>query len=107
MRVVLGIAAAAALAAGGCGGPSAAEEKRAVLDDAQQTFERELDEGRDMSEGPCIADPLPANEDWVVVVVREPRDADRDAAERCSAFADGRADHVVELDEFGHVIRAQ
>ena len=109
MRIVgLGIALAAALAAGGCGGESEAEEKRAVLDVAQETYDRELEAGRDFSDGPCIADPLPEpREDWVVVVVREPRDEDRDAAERCSAFRDGRAGHFVELDEFGHVVRAQ
>ena len=108
MRIVaLGIALAA-LAAAGCGGESEQEERRAVLDAAQEAYDRQAEEGGDFSEGPCIADPLPEpRDDWVVVVVREPRDEDRNAAERCSAFRDGRAEHFVELDEFGHVIRAQ
>jgi len=109
MRIgVLGVAAALALAAAGCGGESELEERRAVLDTAQEAYDREADGGRDFSDGPCIADPLPEpREDWVVVVVSEPREEDRDAAERCSAYRDGRAEHFVELDEFGHVIRAQ
>ena len=99
---VLVVAAAAVLAAAGCGGPSEQEEKRAVLDAAQEVYDRELEDG------PCLADPLPEpREDWVVVVVREPREDDRNAAERCSAFRDGRAEHFVELDPFGHVVRAQ
>lgn len=106
--VVLGIALVAALAAAGCGGEAALEERRAVLDTAQEVYDRELESGRDFSDGPCIADPLPEpRDDWVVVVVREPRDEDREAAERCSSFRDGRAGHFVELDEFGHVVRAQ
>ncbi len=106
--VVLALALAAVLAAPGCGGESEADEKRAALDAARDTYERELEAGREFSDGPCIADPLPEpRENWVVVVVREPRDEDRDAAERCSAFREGRAEHFVELDEFGHIVRAQ
>ena len=105
---VLVVAAAAVLAAAGCGGPSEQEEKRAVLDAAQEVYDRELEAGREFEDGPCLADPLPEpREDWVVVVVREPRGDDRNAAERCSAFRDGRAEHFVELDPFGHVVRAQ
>jgi hypothetical protein len=109
MRIaVAACALAAVLVASACGGESEQEEKRAVLDTAQEVYDAELAKGRDFSDGPCIADPLPEpREDWVVVVVREPRDEDRSAAERCSAFGDGRAEHFVELDEFGHVIRAQ
>ena len=109
MRIaVVAFALVVLLGAAACGGESEQEEKRAVLDTAQEVYDAELAEGRDVSDGPCIADPLPEpREDWVVVIVREPRDEDRNAAERCSAFGDGRAGHFVELDEFGHVIRAQ
>ncbi len=111
MRIVVVGAVLAALAllpvAAGCGGESELEEARAVLNDARDAYEAEAESGRDFSDGPCIANPLPDREDWVVVVVREPRDQDRSAADRCSAYRDGTAEHFVELDEFGHVIRAQ
>jgi hypothetical protein len=106
--VVVAVGLAGVLAAAGCGGQSEQEEKRAVIDAAQQVYDRGLADGRDFEDGPCIADPLPEpDEEWVVVVVREPREEDRDAAQRCSAFREGRAEHVVELDPYGHVVRAQ
>lgn len=97
-----------ALAAAGCGGESAEGQKLAAIDAAREAYEEEAADGRDFSEGPCIADPLPEpRDDWVVVVVREPREEDENAAERCDAYREGRAEHAVELDEFGHIVRAQ
>lgn len=109
MRLVaLALALVVALAAAGCGGESAEEEKLAAIDAARGAYEDEAGDREDFSDGPCIADPLPEpRDDWVVVVVREPREEDENAAERCSAYREGRAEHFVELDEFGHIVRAQ
>jgi hypothetical protein len=101
-------AASAVLVAAGCGGVDEAERQAAVVA-ARALYEKERLAGTDLSRGPCLANPLPPpNENWVADVAHEPRRAvDDDPANQCSAYRDGEAEHFVELDTEGRLIRAE
>ena len=68
-----------------------------------------LDEGVNLSSGPCLSD---NNEDWVVAdwvcdVAHLPRIAADDNSEnQCSEYRTGQAHHFVEVDENCDIIRA-
>ena len=107
MRALVLAAFLLATGVAGCGG-SAEDEKLGAVDAAREVYAEE-GEGRDLSSGPCLADPLDdPYENWVVDIVHSPRQpVDDEAENQCSAFRDGDADHFVELDEYGHLVRAQ
>jgi len=107
-------ALAAALAAGAllalaasCGGVDEAERDRAVAA-AAKAFEQARAQGIDFTNGPCIADPLESMPTWVVDIAHDPRqDVDDDPANQCASYRSGDADHFVELDGAGNLIRAR
>ncbi len=104
-KVALASLLAAALA--GCGGVDEAE-KDAAIAAARAAYEKERIAGTDFRRGPCIANPLPAPSNWVADVAHDPRrPVDDDPANQCSAYREGQADHFVELDPDGNVIRAK
>ncbi len=108
IRRALVCASAALFVATGCGGVDEAE-RQAAIGAARAEYERERLAGTDFSRGPCIANPLPApNANWVADVAHDPRqDVDDDPANQCSAYRDGEAEHFVELDPDGRLIRAE
>jgi hypothetical protein len=108
VRRLLLCASGVAVLAAGCGGVDEAERQAAIVA-ARAVYEKERLAGRDFSGGPCLANPLPApNAEWVVDVAHEPRrDVDDDPANQCSAYREGEADHFVELDPDGELIRAE
>jgi hypothetical protein len=96
----------------GCGGTDKAETtgaETAAVAAAEVAYAQAKASDTDLTDGPCIANPLPAPlDDWVVDVAHDPRtDVDDDSANQCSAFRDGTAGHFVELDPDGNLIRAQ
>ena len=65
-----------------------------------------LDAGKDLSDGPCLLNPIPELPDWVCDVAHSPRqDVDNDPSNQCSAFREGRAKHFVEVDLNCNLIR--
>ena len=106
-RLLVATAGAAVLAAG-CGGVDEAERQAAIAA-GRAIYEKERLEGTDFSRGPCLANPLPPpNENWVVDVAHDPRrPVDDEAANQCSAYREGDAEHFVELDPDGRPIRAE
>jgi hypothetical protein len=92
----------------GCGGPDEADRAAAIVA-ATAAYEKAVAEGTDLSSGPCIADPLPILDgDWVADVAHDPRqEVDDDPANQCKSYRDGDADHFVELDPDGNLIRAE
>jgi hypothetical protein len=107
VRTLLLAAVLLATGLGGCAG-SAEDEKLGAVDAAREVYAEE-GEGKGLSSGPCLANPLDdPYENWVVDVVHSPRQpVDDEAENQCSAFRDGDAVHFVELDEYGHLVRAQ
>lgn len=58
-----------------------------------------------MRNGPCLGVIM---ENWVADVAHDPRtDMDDDPANQCEAYRSGDADHFVELDPDGNVLRAE
>lgn len=99
----------AVLVASACGGAGEAEEEgeqATAIAAAKAAYETAKREGRDLSDGPCIADPLIPN--WVADIAHDPRESvDDDPANQCAGYRSGKAEHFVELDPDGNVIRAE
>ena len=106
-RVVL-LAAVGLLAACGNGEEVAEEGTRAAaITAAEAAYAKARAEGRDLANGPCIADPLPIP-NWVADIAHDPRQPVDDLPEnQCASYRNGEAEHFVELDPDGNVIRAQ
>lgn len=62
--------------------------------------------GADMSQGPCLTNDLMLG--WVVDIVHSPREDIDDLPEnQCQAYIEGRAEHFVELDTNGNLVRVR
>lgn len=109
---IAGVLAASTLALAGCGGSegeqvSPSDRDRAV-DQAQAAYRQVEGTGQDLSSGPCISESLPGLPGWVADIVHDPRqDVDDEPANQCQRYRDGEAQHFVELDENGTLIRAE
>lgn len=105
MRVGIVVAFLAVLALAGCGGgPDEAEEDRAVAA-AEEAYAEAKAEGVDFTDGPCLGVIM---ENWVADVAHDPREGVDDEPEnQCEAYRSGEADHFVELDLDGNLIRAE
>jgi hypothetical protein len=98
-RTALALAIAALLA--GCGGAKAEGSTVAL---AKQAYARAKARGVDMSRGPCLGVIKPG---WVADVAHDPRQAVDDLPKnQCEAYRTGQADHFVELDPDGNLIRS-
>jgi hypothetical protein len=63
--------------------------------------------GADLSNGPCLLDPIPDLKDWVCDVAHNPRQQiDNLPENQCSSFREGKASHFVEVDPSCNFIRA-
>jgi len=63
--------------------------------------------GQDLSNGPCLLDPISEMPDWVCDVAHSPReDVDNLPENQCSAFRQGSAKHFVEVDVNCQFIKA-
>jgi PBP1b-binding outer membrane lipoprotein LpoB len=59
-----------------------------------------LNAGKDLSNGPCLLDPIPDTPDWVCDVAHSPRipEIDNQPVNQCSTFREGKAHHFVEVN---------
>ncbi len=104
---VLALVACVSIAGCGGGGAGQADRDRAVTA-ALQAYHEAKANGVDLRRGPCIAEQLPGQKDWVVDVAHDPRQGvDDDPANQCQWFRSGEAHHFVELTPEGKLIRAQ
>jgi len=66
----------------------------------------EIAKGTDLSAGPCIGNPIVQAPDVVCDIAHYPRaNVDNQQENQCSAFAEGKARHFVELDEQCNLIK--
>jgi hypothetical protein len=103
-RVALAVCLTVPALAAGCfhSGAEADEETIAL---AKRAYERAKARGVDFSRGPCLGVIKPG---WVADVAHDPRqDVDDDPANQCEEYRSGEADHFVELDPDGTVIRVE
>jgi hypothetical protein len=107
---IAGVLAAITLGLSACGGddePSQGEKSQAV-GQAIVAFQKAQQSGQDLSSGPCISESLPGLPDWVADIAHDPRQEIDDQAEnQCQRYREGEANHFVELDEDGTLIRAE
>lgn len=90
------------------GFPKAApkSEKDSAINQAKLLYRQDKENGRDFSNGPCLSDALMPG--WVADIAHNPRQAIDDLAQnQCPAFVIGKAEHFVELDPDGNLIRAK
>ncbi|MDO8429588.1 MAG: hypothetical protein Q7S88_03080, partial [Candidatus Daviesbacteria bacterium] len=84
---------------------TAVETDRAVGNAISQ-YKKSTSEGVNMASGPCLSNDLMPG--WVVDVIHAPREEIDDFAEnQCAAYREGRAQHIVELDQSGNVVRVK
>ena len=108
--ITLLIVALALAASTGCivGDDVSEEERDRAIQAAMEVYEEVADSGRDLSNGPCIADELDDVPGWSVDIAHDPReDVDNDPANQCQAYRDGQTSHFVELTPEGELIRAK
>ena len=104
MKVVAALAAALALASACGGGPGDEERDRAVAA-AEKAYVAAKGRGVSFEDGPCLGVII---DGWVADVAHDPRQAVDDRPEnQCEAYRSGEADHFVELDPAGNVIRVE
>lgn len=77
-----------------------------AVNQAKLVFRQKNATKEDISNGPCLSDALMPN--WVADIVHNPRlPIDDLPANQCPAYREGRAEHFVELDLDGNLIRAK
>ncbi|MDP3974185.1 MAG: hypothetical protein Q8P92_05140 [Candidatus Daviesbacteria bacterium] len=82
------------------------DEISTAVNQARYLYQLRKEEGLNFSEGPCLTNALMP--DWVVDMVHEPRqDIDDLDQNQCAAFREGRAEHFVELDLNGNLVRVR
>ena len=105
MRGSLPLVALALVLAAGCGGDDDGGEREQAIAAAHLAYEEAIAEGRDLADGPCLGVVL---DNWVADVAHNPREEVDDRPEnQCEAFRSGEAEHFVELDPDGELIRAE
>lgn len=81
-------------------------EKETAVNQAKFLYAQKKIRGEDFSNGPCLSNALMPN--WVVDIVHSPReDIDNLEENQCPAILEGRANHLVELDIDGNLIKVQ
>ena len=91
--------------AAGCGGGSDDGERERAIAAAHVAYEEAVAAGTDLADGPCLGVVL---DNWVADVAHDPRQEVDDRPEnQCEAFRSGEAEHFVELDPEGELIRAE
>lgn len=77
-----------------------------AINQAKYLYRQKKMTGEDFSNGPCLSNALMPN--WVLDIAHNPRQSIDDSLEnQCPAYREGRAQHFVELDLEGNVIRVK
>lgn len=77
-----------------------------AVNQAEVVYQQAKSLGTDFSAGPCLSNALLP--DWVLDIAHNPRLAIDDlSANQCSALKEGKANHFVELDPNGKLIKVK
>lgn len=87
-------------------------DKDRAIEEAYNIFNDRVAEGVDMRDGPCISEKIevdpPLSGWWVVDVAHNPRiSEDNNPENQCESYRKGDAEHFVELDVNGNLIKAK
>lgn len=81
-------------------------EIETAVNQAKFLYRQRKEMGEGFSNGPCLSNALMP--DWVVDIVHKPRISVDDLSEnQCPAYIEGKAQHFVELDLEGNLVRAE
>lgn len=81
-------------------------EVDSAVNQAKLLYRQKKARGEDLSNGPCLSNALMPN--WVADLAHNPRLPIDDLPEnQCSGYLEGKAQHFVELDLDGNLIRAK
>ena len=95
MKLIFGLLIVGIVLMGGCIGQ---EESEVMKQECIQACQEALQEGRDLSAGPCLLNPM-SNKDWVCDVAHDPRQPlDNIPDNQCSAYRQRLASHFIEVD---------
>jgi len=85
---------------------SKSNEKEIAIQKCIEECKKAMISGRDLSNGPCLLNPIPNLKDWVCDVAHNPRQpVDNLPENQCSSFREGKANHFVEVDIACNLIR--
>lgn len=77
-----------------------------AINQARYFYLQEKARGKDFASGPCLSNALMPN--WVLDIAHNPRESMDDLEEnQCPAYLEGRAEHVVELNVDGNLLRVK
>lgn len=89
----------------GCLKQTSSEKEEAIKACVEECKAR-LTKGEDLSNGPCLLNPIPSLPDWVCDVAHSPRQPiDNQPENQCSYYREGKAHHFVEVDEDCNLIK--
>ncbi len=81
-------------------------EAETAVNQAKYLYNQKKELGIDFSSGPCLSNALLSG--WVLDIAHNPRQAIDDLSEnQCPAYLQGTAQHFVELDLEGNLIRVK
>ena len=104
--VVIGIVIVAAIAGFLLIRPKSESEVEIARAACVKACKDALNSGRDLSNGPCLLDPIESLPKWVCDVAHDPReDIDNKPENQCSKFREGSAIHFVEVNPNCEVIK--
>ena len=88
------------------------KDKDRAIEAAYDIYNQRVGEGVDMRNGPCISEKIeidpPLSGWWVVDVAHKPRsEEDSDPNNQCESYRNGDAEHFVELDINGNLIKVK
>ncbi len=89
-------------------GPKATSKSEidTAVNQAKHVYRQRKEMGEDFSNGPCLSDALMPG--WVVDIAHSPRLPIDDLPQnQCPSYREGRAQHFVELDLDGNLIRVR
>jgi len=81
-------------------------EKELAVEKCINACREAMSNGIDLSNGPCLLNPIPELKDWVCDVAHNPREPEIDdkPENQCSSFRERKANHFVEVDTACRVI---
>ena len=86
--------------------PGVLQEYDDAVNKAQIIYREKKKLGIDLSSGPCLTNHLKPG--WVADLVHNPRiEIDKRVENQCPVYLEGKADHFVELDLDGNVIKVR
>lgn len=81
-------------------------ETEKAINQAKYVYQFEKERNRDFSAGSCLSNALMPG--WVLDIAHNPREpVDELLENQCAAYVQGSAQHFVELDTQGNLIKAQ